>query len=83
MRRKSIDKEAANVALEEDLDRLKNAKQVTDEEFNERLLDFLQDGFPEGPEGWCDWREGICTRPRNPDGTLDRELWDEIWEAAR
>lgn len=72
IRRRTISKDDAIAALEEDLERLRNASPLSDDEFNERLLDELQ-SFVVSGMGSMDWREGVQTYPRLPDSSVDAE----------
>lgn len=76
VRRKTIPREEMIAALEEDLDRLRNVKQLSDTEFTERVLDWLQEYLPPIPADDY-FREGVCTYPRLSDGRVDVELYHE------
>jgi len=82
IRRRTLDRESAIAALEKDLEMLKQAKPLSDEEFTEGVLDFLQN-FSPGIAYRHDWREGVCTSPRLPDGTVDIAIaYDELEASA-
>lgn len=82
LRKKTIEKEKMIEALEKDLERLRNEKPLNDEEFNKCTLDWIQEYIPFGKCGdsFQDWREGIITYKRNPDGTMDREFMERIYD---
>ena len=82
IRRKTIPREAAIAALEADLEAMRSTAPLTEAELTERALEWLQAFTPKHPD---EWREGTCTYPRNPDGTVDVAQFQEcmdIWKAA-
>jgi ParB-like chromosome segregation protein Spo0J len=82
IRRKTIPREAAIAALEADLEALRGSMPLNEAELTERALEWLQAFTPKHPD---EWREGTCTYPRNPDGTVDVAQFQEcmdIWKAA-
>ena len=82
IRRKTITKEDAIAALEADLEKMRNAQPLTDAEFDERLLDELQ-AYKVGGMQAADWREGVQTYPRFPDGSVDPDAANEVYLAVK
>lgn len=81
IRRRTISKDDAIAALEADLQTLKEAQPLSDEEFNKRLLDELQNYIVD-PSNISNWREGVQTYPRLPNGNVDGEKANEIYSAC-
>jgi hypothetical protein len=79
-RRKTISKDDAIAALESDLELIRNAEPLSDDEFERRLLDELQEHRVGGRMESIHWREGVQTYPRLPDGSVDAERANEIYE---
>lgn len=76
IRRKTIDKDKMIAAIEKDLARLRAAEPLTDEELHERTLEFLQNYTHK--TGDYENREGVCSYPRLPDGTIDIRRVEEM-----
>ncbi len=77
VRRKTIAREEAIAALEADLAALRTAQPLTDEELEARALDWLQAYTPRYQH---EWREGECTYPRLPDGSIDVDHYKRFTE---
>jgi len=75
-RRKTIPREAMIAALEADLDKLRSAEALSDGDLEERVLDWLQGYMP--AHGGFEWREGVISFPRLPDGTVDTDAYARL-----
>jgi hypothetical protein len=72
IRRQAIPTEDMIAALEDDLKMLKGAEPLQEEDFQNRVSDYLQ-GYTHPIEDREAWREGTCTYPRLDDGTVDKD----------
>lgn len=75
VRHRTIDRDAAVAALRADADRIEAAERLDGEELTRRAAAWLQDYTP--PEPYM-WREGHCAFPRRPDGTVDKDAWEQV-----
>ncbi len=76
-RRATVPKKDMIAALEADLQALRDAPEIPEDQFEDNLLDCLQDYLPENQEEAAYWREGDCTYPRRDDGTVDVDALKE------
>ena len=72
IRRATLPKEEMIAALKADLEDLESAEEISVDERDEHLLNYLQ-SYVRLEEDRETWREGTCTYPRLPDGTVDAE----------
>ena len=79
-RRKTMPRDDMIAALEQDLDRLRNAQPLSDDELEDQVLDWLQENCADFTHP--DWREGEAFYPRLLDGTVDADRARTIGEQA-
>ena len=78
IRKATLPKEEMIAALRADLEDLESAEEISADENKERLLHYLQSYVrPEGDRET--WREGTCTYPRLPDGTVDTQTFQKYY----
>ncbi len=70
-----LNREEAVAAMLADAEHLRTLQPLNDQEFQERLLDWLQAHQPT----LGSVKDGICTTPIRPDGTIDIELNQAIY----
>ncbi len=74
IRRRTMPRDEMIAALEADLEDLKKTEVLGERDFQERVLDYLQN-YVRPLEDRKGWREGTCTYPRRDDGTVDAEAF--------
>ncbi|MBA7700100.1 Nucleoid occlusion protein [subsurface metagenome] len=79
VRREVIKREDIIKTLEQDLIEIKNAKSLSDEEIKEKVIDFLKEKHELIGLKYIvhpfNFREGLVTEKRLPDGSLDEEFY--------
>lgn len=68
--RKTVKREDMIDAFEKDLEKLRHTEPLTDEEFTEAVLDWLQNYTLTDPQEISRWRNGRQTYRRNDDGSV-------------
>jgi len=78
IRRATLPKEEMIAALKADLEDIESAEEISADERDEHLLNYLQ-SYVRLEEDRETWREGTSTWPRLPDGTVDAQTVEKYY----